>query len=257
MASCRLHRASAQAPTVADLFDMKARALRMQRANRLGPELFLFERAFDDCLDRLALMRRLFARALLIGCRDTTWPDRLGDFAGHVDVAEVACEPHERIYDLVLSIGTLDTINDLPIALRLIRRAMAGDGLFLGAVAGGDTLPQLRNAMRAGDAIAGAAAPHVHPRIDASQLAPLLTDAGFVDPVVDVDRAAVSYRSLDRLVADLRAMGATNMLSGRPRFIGKAAKAAAEFAFRDAGNGGRTVETFEILHFAAWTSKKA
>jgi hypothetical protein len=241
---------------VADLFDMKARALRRDRAARIGPELFLFERAFEDCLDRLALMRHPFDRALLIGCPDSAWPERLGEIASHVEVAEEAWNHADGMYDLVVAIGGLDTINDLPIALRLIRLAMAANGLFLGAVAGGDTLPQLRNAMRAADAIAGAAAPHVHPRIDASQLAPLLTQAGFIDPVVDVDRAAVSYPSLERLVADLRAMGATNILSDRPRFVGKAAKAAAVATFSEAGDGERTVEIFEILHFAAWTPKK-
>ena len=56
------------------------------------------------------------------------------------------------------------------------------------------------------------AAPHVHPRIEASALAPLLEQAGLVRPVVDVDRVAVRYPSLMRLVADLRAMGATSLL---------------------------------------------
>jgi len=32
------------------------------------------------------------------------------------------------------------------------------------------------------------------------------------------------------------------------------ARAAAEAAFRSAGDGSRTIETFEILHFAAWTA---
>jgi hypothetical protein len=73
---------------------------------------------------------------------------------------------------------------------------------------------------------------------------------------VDVDRAAVSYASLDRLVADLRAMGSTNLLSARPRFIGRSARAAALADFAAAGEGGRTVERFEILHFAAWTANE-
>jgi len=240
----------------AELFDMKARALRRSRVARVGSELFLHERAFEDCLDRLALMRRRFACALLIGCRDPAWPKRLAELAERVDVAGDDWEPVESAHDLVLAIGDLDIVNDLPVRLRVIRYAMTSNGLFLGAVAGGDTLPQLRNAMRAADAIADVAAPHVHPRIDASALAPLLANAGFVDPVVDVDRAAVSYPSLDRLVADLRAMWATNILSARPRFIGKAARAAAAAAFREAGDGSRTVETFEILHFAAWTPKE-
>lgn len=261
MASCRLADASAQALTVPEsetpeLFDMKARALRLKRAVRLGPELFLHERAFEDCLDRLALMRRRFGHALLIGCLDPGWPDRLGEIANRVDVAEDTLEPVENAYDLVLAIGVLDTINDLPIALRLIGYATAPQGLFLGAVAGGDTLPQLRNAMRAADALSGAAAAHVHPRIEAAALAPLLAEAGFVDPVVDVDRALVSYPSLDRLIADLRAMGATNVLTARPRFVGRAAKAAAAAVFEEAGDGERTVETFEILHFAAWVHQE-
>jgi hypothetical protein len=48
-------------------------------------------------------------------------------------------------------------------------------------------------------------------------------------------------------------MGATNLLKGRPRFINTAARAAAVRAFAEAGDGSRTVEMFEILHFAAWT----
>jgi hypothetical protein len=51
-------------------------------------------------------------------------------------------------------------------------------------------------------------------------------------------------------------MGATNILSARPRFIGKGAREAAIRAFAEACENGRTVETFEILHFAAWTPKK-
>jgi hypothetical protein len=109
--------------------------------------------------------------------------------------------------------------------------------------------------MRVADAAAGVASPHVHPRIEAAALAPLLTAAGFINAVVDVDRAAVSYRSLQRLVADLRAMGGTNMLAARPRFIGKAAREAAIEAFIAAGDGSRTIETFEILHFAGWTAE--
>ena len=252
-----------------ELFDMRARAQRRDRAARSGPELFLLDRAFDDCLERLTLVQRRFDRALLIGCPDPGWPKRLETFAARLDVRdpgplfaerangdlliEDAWVPAEAAYDLILAVGTLDTVNELPLALRLTRHAMRADGLFLGAVSGGDTLPQLRSAMRAADAVTGAAAPHVHPRIEASALAPLLADAGFVHPVVDVDRVPVSYASLDRLIDDLRRMAATNILRSRPRFMGRVARTAAAEAFSRSGSDGRTVETFEILHFAAWT----
>jgi hypothetical protein len=35
--------------------------------------------------------------------------------------------------------------------------------------------------------------------------------------------------------------------------LSRAARAAAADAFRLAGDGSRPVETFELLHFAAWT----
>jgi hypothetical protein len=252
------------------LFDMELRALRRDRAFRRGPELFLFERAFADCLDRIGLIHRRFQSALLIGCADPGWTDRLADFADRVDVLdpgpgfaraagggetiedEFAAEANA--YDLCLAVGTLDTVNDLPQALVRIRLALSPGAFFLGAMAGGETLPQLRAAMRAADAVRGEAVPHVHPRIEPAALAALLAAAGLTDPVVDVDRVQVSYETLTRLVHDLRAMGSTNILAQRARrSLSKAEWRAAAKAFASARQGDRTTETFEILHFAAWT----
>lgn len=257
---------------VPTLFDMRLRSLRRDRAARVGTELFLYERVFEDCVERLALMKRQFRKALLIGCPDPGWPDRLRAIIHSVEVAdpgplfaaaaggttivEDAWEPRAHSYDLVLSIGTLDTVNDLPLAFRLAGSALVADGLFMGALSGSETLPQLRSAMRAADAIVGVAAPHVHPRIEASALAPLLAEAGFQRPVVDLERVPVAYPSLRRLVSDLRAMGATNILSARPPSLARAQYDEAARAFAAAGEVGRTKEMFEILHFAAWTPKR-
>ena len=263
------HRTSTRVPI---LFDMKLRAQRRDRAARSGPELFLYKRAFDDCLERIGLVDRRFEHALLIGCPDASWPQRLGEFAERVDVrdpgpllaaaaggealVEDEWNPPVQAYDLVLAIGTLDTVNDLQQALKSIFVAMRLGGLFIGAISGGDTLPQLRSAMRVADFVTGAATPHVHPRIEASALAPLLAQAGFVMPVVDIDRVSVSYRSFDRLVADLRAMGATNILQARSRrALSRQALAGAAAAFAEAGYGSTTLEIFELLHFVAWTPK--
>ena len=257
---------------VPDLFDMELRALRRDRAAQMGPELFLLERAFADCLERIELQDRRFERALMIGCPDPTWRERIRNVVGDMDVrdpsslfaaaaggeviVEDAWEPPSQTYDLVVAIGTLDTVNDLPIALRLIGYAMRADALLIGAVSGGETLPQLRSAMRAADALADGASAHVHPRIEPSALPGLLSDVGFVRPVVDIDRVQVSYSSLDRLVQDLRSMGATNVLSSRAPPLTRAQHKAAVGAFSEGGDGERTTEVFEILHFAAWNSKK-
>jgi hypothetical protein len=252
------------------LFDPKLRAVRRDRACRQGVEMFLYERAFADCLERVELVRRRFRSCLLVGCPDREWPERLRPVAEQVDAVDPgalfanAAEARQADetdlpsapgrHDLCVAVGTLDTVNDLPRALLAIRRALAPGSLFIGALSGGETLPQLRSAMRAADTVQGSAAPHVHPRIEAASLAPLLVAAGFVNPVVDVDRVPVSYSSLSNLVRDLRRMGATNILVQRShRPLGRAARQAALDAFAGAGDGTRTIETFELLHFAAWT----
>lgn len=255
-----------------ELFDTKLRAQRRDRAFRRGPQLFLHERAFADCLDRISFVTRRFGSALLLGCPDPEWPERLGEFAPMVDpvdpgpsfaaaaggtvVVEDHWSPPAAAYDLCVAVGTLDTVNDLPGALRTIRSAMRADSLLIGAIAGGDSLPRLRAAMFAADLVMGSAAPHVHPRLDGPTLAGLLGGCGFAMPVVDIDRVSISYASLRALVADLRAMGATNLLHARERRpLSREALAAAERAFAAGGDGTRTVEQVELLHFAAWTAQ--
>ena len=254
----------------ADLFDMRLRALRRDRAARIGPVLFLHDRAFEDIIERLREVNHRFESALLLGCPSSQWRERLAGLAGTVTIAdpggefatrcggdqviedEIDLEPGS--FDLCIAIGTLDTVNDLPGALLRLRFLLKPDSLLIGALSGGETLPRLRQAMRAADDLIGAASPHVHPRIEPAGLAQLLMSAGFAMPVVDVDRVKVGYRDLRSLVADLRGMGATNILNERPRRpIGRPALAAAEGSFARSSEDERTIETFEVLHFAAWT----
>ena len=241
---------------VSGLFDQQLRAMRLDRALRRGPELFLHERSFEDILDRLSLIRRKFGRALLIGRFETAWRNRLLAHAQSVDLieADALLELEPGAYDLCVAASGLDTVEDLPNALLTIRFALGEDSLLIGAVPGGDTLPALRAAMRAADERMGSATPHVHPRIEPAGLTSLLTSAGFSMPVVDVDRVRATYKSLWDLVRDLRAMGATNVLSARSRRpLSRSAATAAAEQFDAAARDGRVTEMFEILHFAAWT----
>jgi hypothetical protein len=251
-----------------ELFDLRLASMRRDRAFRAGPALFLYERAFEDILDRLRQIRRSFRSALLIGVPDPSWPKRLTTIVEEVqpidpgpqfakaaggrrmDVELLGIEPAS--FDLCIVVGVLDTTNDLPEALLRLRFALRPDSLLIGAVSGGDTLPRLRSAMRAADSATGKASPHVHPRIEAARFAQLLMSAGFALPVVDVDRVRASYQSIGALVSDLRAMGTTNVLAKRStKPLTRVALTAAEEDFRSVS--GRTLETFEILHFAGWT----
>lgn len=254
---------------MSDLFDRKLRTLRRDRADRVGPELFLLDRAFDDCLDRISAVARPFERALLLGCPSPEWPERLQGFAATVEVldpgATFAKRTHgqlveedrhdfgQGVYDLCLAVGTLDTVNELPLALSLLHRALKPDAPLVGAIAGGNSLPALRSALIEAERPEGRIAQRTHPRIEPSALAGLLSAAGFVMPVVDVDRVRLRYAELGDLVRDLRAMGATSVLAQRSPPVSRSAykRAAAAFAARRADD--RTTEDIDILHFIGWS----
>ena len=254
-----------------DLFDRRLRALRRDRAARRGGDIFLLERAFDECLDRLGGISRRFESALLIGCPSPDWPRRLGDHARQVEVVDpgarfaaavggtlVEEDRHDfgiARFDLCVAVGTLDTVNDLPLALHHLRRALRPDAPLIGAIAGGNSLPALRAALIEADRASGRAIARSHPRIEARSLAGLLAAAGFAMPVVDIDRVRLRYRDLADLVRDLRAMAANGLLADRPPPLSKSAAQRAARAFAAAGDGGRTEEVVDLIYFIGWSPK--
>jgi SAM-dependent methyltransferase len=252
-------------------FDRHLRRVRRDRAARRFHDAdYLHALAGEDLLDRLDSVTRRFERALIIGgagdvlrsglrARGIDFVSIDPGFAFARDADGAQCDEDrlaiaDGAVDLVLSIGLLDSVNDLPGALLLIRRTLRPDGLFLGAFAGAGSLPRLRAAMIAADEAQGAASPHIHPQIDVRAAGDLLARAGFALPVVDGHGLDVRFPDLLALVRDLRAMGGTNVLATRSaRPLGRHALAAAiaEFAAH-AEADGKTAERFEIVHLLGW-----
>lgn len=252
-------------------FDRRLRRLRRDRAARRSREAdYLSALVADELIERLDLVKRDFRDALDLGCGSGALTMRLRQRGLNVTAADpgfafasaaggLQCDEDrlpfgEARFDLVLSAGTLDTVNDLPGALIQIRRALRPDGLFLGAIAGAGSLPRLKSAMLAADSAEGGASPHLHPQIDVRAAGDLLSRAGFALPVVDCHRLDVRFTGLGRLVADLRAMAATNMLAVRSRKpISRLGLAAADADFAAAADpDGKTTERFEILYLLGW-----
>jgi NADH dehydrogenase [ubiquinone] 1 alpha subcomplex assembly factor 5 len=238
-----------------------------------GDAFYLHRRAADELLERLDLVRRDFRTALDLGCGNGYLAGRLrargldviAVDAGRTFAARAAgiqCDEDrlpfaDLAFDLVVSVGVLDSVNDLPGALTLIRRSLQPDGLLLAAFAGAGSLPRLRAAMRAAETLgeAEAASPRIHPQIDLRAAGNLLGRAGFALPVADGETVTVRFASLRQLVADLRGMGATNLLSVRSRQpLGRAAVAAAAADFAaNADADGKVAERFEIIHISGWS----
>ena len=252
-------------------FDRRLRRLRRDRATgRFADADYLHRLVAEELLDRLDSVTRTFERALVLGAAGCLLGEGLrargiavafadpsyafAEAAGGVQCDEDRLPFADSGFDLVLSIGLLDTVNDLPGALLLIRRTLVPDGLFLAAFAGAGTLPRLRSAMMAADTVDGGIAAHIHPQIDVRAAGDLLTRAGFALPVVDSHGLDVRFSGLMPLLDDLRAMGATNVLAARaPRPVSRYGLAAAMADFAShAGPDGKTAERFEILHLLGW-----
>ena len=151
---------------------------------------------------------------------------------------------------------SLHAINDLPGALIQMRRALKPDGLFMGALFGGETLNELREALLTAESeLTGGITPRVSPFADVRDLGALLQRAGFALPVADVERTTVRYGEFTRLVDDLRALGETNVLYRRSRnFLRRDVLAAALSHYRQAHAepDGRLRATFDILYLTGW-----
>lgn len=213
---------------------------------------YILEDMVEDVTERLSFLRIAPKRALVLG----DWGGRLA-----LPGAEVLrVEPSEGFdeerpfpvagFDFVAGLGTLDTVNDLPGALLHIRNALAPGGLMIASFLGAGSLHQLRAAMLVADG--ERPAPRIHPQIDVRAGGQLLQRTGFADPMIDSRSLDVSFRSLDGLLADLRAQGLSNVLDRPGPPLGKAAREAACLAFAAAGEDGRTTERFEILTLSGW-----
>jgi SAM-dependent methyltransferase len=149
-------------------------------------------------------------------------------------------------FDLIVVMGLLDAVNDLPGALIHLRAAVAPGGLIIAHFIGGQSLPALRAAMFAAEPDRPAA--RIHPLVDPRAAPGLMQRAGWKDPVVDTHALTVRYSSFDRLVADLRDQGLGNALAKPAAPLGKAALARARSAFAARAEAdGKTAETFEII----------
>ncbi|TNE67528.1 MAG: methyltransferase domain-containing protein [Alphaproteobacteria bacterium] len=242
----------AQNPMI--LFDAGQRLRAAARGRAMGTD--------GDFL-RAEVAARLEDRLLDINRRFEAVADLGGNFLPHVGmpgqpvaVQEPALALDAGSCDLVISNLCLHWVNDLPGILVQANQALRPDGLFLGALFGGETLHELRHCLLAAEAdITGGAAQRISPFADVRDLGSLLQRAGFALPVADMDTITVSYEHPLKLMQDLRAMGETNALTDRSRnFLRRDVlmRACEIYMERHAGPDGRVGATFQVLYMTGW-----
>jgi SAM-dependent methyltransferase len=244
------------------LFDRTLLRARQSRALRLGPATFLLDRVAEEFAERLHAVLRDFSDVADLWTPGEGLGKALRDRFKSItqiglDDSEQETLPFQpESLDLVVSALAFQFVNDLPGVLTQIRRTLKPDGLLLAAMIGGDTLTELRQSFAAAEAeCEGGVSPRVAPFADLRDLGSLLQRAGFALPVTDVDRIMVRYDNAFALMADLRRMGATNILVERRRTPTRRAtllRMAQFYSERFADPDGRIRATFDVVWLSGW-----
>jgi len=162
------------------------------------------------------------------------------------DIAALPFAP--ATFDLVWSNLALQWVADLPRALAEFRRVLKVGGMLTFTTFGPDTLKELRAAFATVDG-----APHVGRFADMHDVGDLVVQAGFADPVVQMECLTLTYVDPVAMVRDLKAIGATNAAAGRARgLMGRARWRRAMAALAAMARDGRIPATFEVIHGHAW-----
>lgn len=234
---------------------------------------FLFREVADRLHDKYLDINRDFQRIVDLGCHGGEMAQRLPgktviqqDLSrGLLDRArgvrlqgdEEALPYRSGALDLIFSNLSLHWVNDLPGCLYQIRQSLKPDGLFLGALLGGETLQELRHCMMEAEVnLRGGLSPRISPFMTLQDAGGLLQRAGFALPVVDTDRLTVTYENAFKLMQELRAMGEGNILTKRFRGLSSRAvmaEAARLYGEKFTDERGRIVVTFDILYLTGWS----
>lgn len=151
--------------------------------------------------------------------------------------------------DLVFSHFALPWCLDLDLVFAEFRRVLKPGGLLLFSTLGPDTLIELRRSWATVDRYN-----HVNAFFDMHDIGDALMRARLAEPVMDVERLTLTYREVNGLMRDLKALGIGNITFGRPRgLMGKgqwrAMQAAYEqFCYAD----GLLPVSCEIVYGHAW-----
>jgi SAM-dependent methyltransferase len=229
------------------IFDDKTKDLHRARAARASdaPD-FLWQHMAASVSDRLSDVKRSFDNAGLV----SAFP-----FAPLVKIKHSENFSDAGTYDAVLSLGNLHWENDPVGALIRFNRALKPDGLFLGALFGGESLWELRDAIAEAEMeILNGISPRVSPFIALQDMAGLMQRAQFALPVADSEKITITYGDLMSLVRDLRGMGQSHAAIKRDRrILPKSFWPRVEEIYRARfSEKGKLCATVEIFHLLGW-----
>jgi malonyl-CoA O-methyltransferase len=150
--------------------------------------------------------------------------------------------------DVLFSNLCIQWIDDVPALFAEFRRVLRPGAYLALSTFGPDTLYELREAWAQADR-----APHVSQFADIGRIGDALLHAGFRDPVLDAEHFNLTYPDAQKLMRELKAIGATNADAKRLRGLtggGRWRRAVA--AYESFRVDGKLPATYEVIYAHAW-----
>eukprot|EP00088_Acartia_fossae_P049755 TRINITY_DN5509_c0_g1_i3.p1 TRINITY_DN5509_c0_g1~~TRINITY_DN5509_c0_g1_i3.p1 ORF type:complete len:345 (+),score=57.61 TRINITY_DN5509_c0_g1_i3:32-1066(+) len=272
------------AETTQNIFDRRAKLIQNERA-AINPDLdnydFLKEEIGYRLSDRLLDVSRKFDVAVDVGSGRGWVTRHLTEHSvgrvtaidlspGMLDSAPDGEVKAERIVmdvdgadlpfndasvDVVTSCLSMHWVNDLPRLFREIHRVLKPDGVFIGAMFGGDTLMELRVSLQLAELEReGGFSPHVSPFVEVRDLGSLLNRSKFTMITIDTDDLKVGYPTIFPLMRDLKGMAENNSAHNRKLHLHRESMFAANAIYADlyANEDGSLPATFQIYYWIGW-----
>ena len=162
--------------------------------------------------------------------------------------------PADGAVDMLWANMHLHNALDPQILIAQWHKALATDGFLMFSCLGPDTLRELRGMYEQ----LGWPLPS-HQFTDMHDWGDMLVQAGFAEPVMDMERIVLTYETPQKLLDDLRELGRNLHPDRFPALRGKAWKAKLEAALveylADPAEGGRLKLTFEVIYGHAMKPK--
>jgi malonyl-CoA O-methyltransferase len=189
------------------------------------------------------------ARTMLAQARVRTpwWRRAIG-----IRVPEFVCADAERL-PLATGVAGLVFSN---LALQWCRpdaffaeasRILPAGGLLLFSTFGPDTLREFRASFAAADSAA-----HVNAFVDMHDLGDSLVQAGFADPVMEMEVVTLEYSSVEAIARDLKSVGATALPARQSGLAGRSGWKRMTDRYESFRRDGALPATYEVVYGHAW-----
>ena len=153
--------------------------------------------------------------------------------------------------DLIYSNLTLQWCNDIGKVFQEWVRVLKPGGMLLFSSLGPDTLFELRECWKAVDG-----GEHVHSFMDMHHVGDALLEAGFAEPVMDVNRYTLTYSGVMELMRDLKTLGAVNALETKNKTLtGKRRIQQLAQHYEQYRQDQRLPASYEVVFGHAWKSE--